>query len=429
MTNTPPDPGASNDKLAPANRKYVILRTNIFSKHEWTRLGCEKFQERGYTIRPLELLFGFKDGTSGLERGNFSSVPQVERITDKQATLAAFDELTPDDFILSMIKFTPDQAWIYRALSERGLNYAVLNLGAFQGTQLESWRTPKNISELMHLKLGDFRSLLRRSLNACRIMMNSEVGYSEVSAPYWWLRAGSQHPLLDSYFPKRWKANKIRVHSLDYETNLADLSRTDELFPGQHKGNYIVFLDQALADHPDYFQPKNLKAGISHPVTADNYFASMRRFLDKLENQTGAEVVVAAHTKASYDPQNNPFNRRLFYGETACLTRYASLAICSVTTSISYAVMHRKPILFFTTDELEGSKRLMGDILRMASSVDQKRINIDALDNNTEISIPEVDAKVYDSYMERFIKEMDVPDKPLWDIILDVLQKEGAPAK
>lgn len=424
MTDGQSESFISTENPEQKNRKYVILRTNIFSKHEWVRLGCEKFQKRGYTILPLELLFGYKDGTAGLERGDFTSISQVERLTDKQSAYNAFDGLTRDDFILSMVKFTPDQAWIYRALSDRGLNYSVLNLGAFQGTQLEHWDTAKDLSELIQLKLGDFKSFLRRSYNLCRTVMNSETGYSNISAPRWWIRAGSQHPFLDSYFPKRWKAEKIMVHSLDYEMGREGLNKTAELFPGQHEENYIVFLDQALADHPDYFLPKNIKAGISHPVTADNYFASMRCFLDKLEKQTGMKVVVAAHTKASYDPENNPFNRRLFFGETTNLTRYASLAICSVTTSISYAVIYRKPILFFTTDELEGSRRLMGDILRMASSVQQKRVNIDTLDDDTKIPIPTVDDKVYDRYMERFIKEKNVPDQSLWDIVLGVIQKD-----
>jgi len=417
-------------------RRYVALKTNIFTDNDWVRFGCSTFEAHGFEVRPLELLFEYSGNVASLERKNFRSSASAVRLTEPKELLRELDNLGPDDVIMSEVSLIPRRAWIHRAMSARQLKYGVIDAAAFQGAYLEYWGTARSLRELWHLKFADFRSFVRRALRGLGVVFRPSTSYFKIIPPAWWIRAGTCHPIINHHQVKKWRAKLVRVHSQDYDKHLLLGDDPEEVFPGQKSHRYIVFLDQAFADHPDYQMFDNKSAGKSHPVTAERYSASMRRLFDILENQTGAEVVVAAHQKANYDPDDNPFGRRLFYGQTAALAKYACMAVCSVTTSVSYAVINRIPVLFVTTDEIEAHKPILGDILRMASSLRQGRINVDEVSDGGRIELPVVRDDVYDRYMRRFIKEPDVPDAPLWEtVIKEILdtsemaeQADGEPA-
>src|SRR5579862_6030457 len=79
----------------------------------------------------------------------------------------------------------------------------------------------------------------------------------------------------------------IPIHSFDYDRYLKHLR--------EHKTTEVkdkktcVFLDQALINHSDFGQSISFS-----PVTAEKYLPSMNQFFNKVERETGLELVIAA---------------------------------------------------------------------------------------------------------------------------------------
>lgn len=397
-------------------RRYAIIHQNIFSEMDWQRFGCELFDQNGFEVVPVELLYGYQDDEDTITRGRHKSIPQAVRVRNRDDLDALLKTFNIDDIILCVTPFNQRLYWIYHVFTKYDLRYAVMTLNAYEGYWLNWAGSAKSAREYFNLRFAEGRAFVRRLLTYLNLRLTPRFAYWMAQPPTWWFRGGSDQVILTCYFPKRHRAKVIKAHALNYETVLGISTDREELFPGQHSGGYIVFLDQALVDHPDYSVIHNRVEGKAPPASAERYYASMRRFFDMLERQTGHKVVVAACPKANYDPVDNPFRRLMYYGETAYLSKHAEFVVCTTTTAISFAVVYDKPVLFITTDEVESNRSLLGDTLRMMSSLRGKRINVDDLDDDGVIPIPKIDPAVYADYIHRFIKEPGASDLPFWEI-------------
>ena len=94
------------------------------------------------------------------------------------------------------------------------------------------------------------------------------------------------------------------------------------------------------------------------------------------------------------------------------------------STSVSYAVLFKKPAIFLTPDKLK--KSWIGPRIEIiAQSVNGKLINIsnninDELHNDEFFKI---DEKKYKNYLKQYLKTPKSPDLPLWEIINKYLKK------
>jgi hypothetical protein len=111
-------------------------------------------------------------------------------------------------------------------------------------------------------------------------------------------------------------------------------------------GKYAVFLDIYLPFHSD------LALVGMRPLNPETYYAELNRFFAAVERKYGLEVVIAAHPKARY--LNDEYRGRQIIAEkTAVLVRDAEFVLSHASTSVSYAVLHRKPVWTIYTDEME----------------------------------------------------------------------------
>ncbi len=208
----------------------------------------------------------------------------------------------------------------------------------------------------------------------------------------------------------------IPAHSFDYDIFLRLKDQ-----PVKEKGSFAVFIDQAMINHPNY---KWL--GIKPFVTQSAYYGALESFFADFESKTGMQVLVAAHPRAKYDQYPTIFKRRkLYYGITAELIRDSQVVLQHVSTSISYAILWKKPMIFLTTDEINGS--LMGDGIHEYC----KFFSLPALNMNrytdqeltSHIKEP-VNEKIYQNYIDQFLCYPGSPEKYLWEIYSDYLQKK-----
>lgn len=161
---------------------------------------------------------------------------------------------------------------------------------------------------------------------------------------------------------------------------------------------YALYLDTYLPYHSDL-----ALAGMK-PLSPEKYYSDLNIFFSEVESQFGMNVIVAAHPKALYT-KDHFFGREVIYSRTAELVRDASLVISHASTSISYAVLCAKPIIFIYTDEMHQLYKsgYMQFIYAMADYLHAPLINITSEPKTMSSNIFNFSVSRYASYINDFI--------------------------
>lgn len=177
--------------------------------------------------------------------------------------------------------------------------------------------------------------------------------------------------------------------------------------------NFAVFLDINLALQTD------IKLRGWEYISAERYAAALNRFFGQLELKYGVNVVIAAHPKAGYDPDYFQ-GRRILKGLTPELVKDADFVISHQSTSISYAVLNRKPLLFIYTDDMATtySETLIPWQYDIAEYLGQPIYNIDEVADVKQICLTEPDPVRYDLYKYNYLTSKESEDRLSRDIIL-----------
>ena len=213
------------------------------------------------------------------------------------------------------------------------------------------------------------------------------------------------------------KTKWVWTHTLDYDLYLEMKSEQDS---EESTGDYIVYLDSYLPFHPTW-----QIMGKPAPVSPDRFYGQLRILFEYLEEQLGLPVIIAAHPRSKYHEMKEDHfgGRTLKFGETARLVKGARLSIGHFSTSNSYNVLYRKPVICVTTDELEASQ-FSGYVESMANMLGGQALNID---HNTQpdlkryLNIPKEN---YRAFHDQFIKKRGTPDVSCWQIVSDFIKTE-----
>ncbi|WP_374615143.1 hypothetical protein [Sphingorhabdus sp.] len=161
---------------------------------------------------------------------------------------------------------------------------------------------------------------------------------------------------------------------------------------------YAVFLDIYLP-----FQSDLALVGM-RALDSAAYFADLNRFFAAVERRYGLEVVIAMHPKARY--LNDEFQgRRLVAGRTPELVRDAEFVICHASTSVSYAVLNRKPVWTICTDEMERlyEDNFMHQIRALAASLRAPLLNASRVGEDDLPKLTPPDESRYAAYQNDFV--------------------------
>lgn len=130
--------------------------------------------------------------------------------------------------------------------------------------------------------------------------------------------------------------SKYPIHSMDYEQYM------QEGDPQPIKMKYIVYVDQNFPLHPETAREY---PNLDIQALSREFYASMRKFFDTVEQETGYKVVIAMHPSSRYT--NDTFgNRECILGKTAVLIRDCEGVIVNNSTALNFAVYWNKPIIF-----------------------------------------------------------------------------------
>jgi len=202
--------------------------------------------------------------------------------------------------------------------------------------------------------------------------------------------AAGQVILNQSHYAKK----VVPINLCDYDQWKTTSQEGERVVAGRH----AVFLDSYLPHHSD----GNVLGWPS--IDPNNYYKSLNRFFDLLEKKHGLEIVIAAHPRADYPV--NPFNaRKIFYGRTPELAKYAEFAILHCSLAQCYQVLNFKPMIFTYTYEMASLYRntFMLELYASAAYLNAAIYNIDTITQSDQVTIRDVDPARYDAYKYDFL--------------------------
>jgi len=200
----------------------------------------------------------------------------------------------------------------------------------------------------------------------------------------------------------------VPVHYFDYDEYMRARNGSRPI-----AGHYCVFLDDDIIHNADY-----VIQGIK-TINADNYYRLMQSFFKYLEGHYKIKVVIAAHPKSNY--AKNPFGEwEIYKNETCQLVEKCEFAVMHYSSSISYPVIFKKPIMFVHTSEMM-KMFYFKTINSFAESLDQPIYNIDSRDS-AGFRIKAIDSGKYEEYQDNYITSLQAESGYSRDIFLNFVR-------
>jgi len=207
---------------------------------------------------------------------------------------------------------------------------------------------------------------------------------------------------------------KLWLHSWDYDKTLINIDSYVDI-----SNEYIVFIDNNLPFHSD-----PIKVGVKPHEDPLKYYLELCKFFQFVEENTGYEVIIAAHPRANYETGKDYFRgRKVIQNKTDLLIKSSCLVITHLSASISFAVIYNKPLLFITTDRLLKTKFAI-EIPKFAEYFNKVPYNISSdynhIDLDNEMTI---DEKRYKKYFRDYVKKKNSSNDISWQTIANYISK------
>lgn len=204
----------------------------------------------------------------------------------------------------------------------------------------------------------------------------------------------------------------IRINHPDYEEYLSLGNATTDVVDA-----YILFVDTYYPLHPDL---KNMFPNVE--IDAEHYWQLMRSFFDYLECKYQIKVVIAAHPKALYT--GNEFgDRKIVWGQTGSLIRYADKVVMHGSNSLSYIALADKPFVIVYPDSYKMFPYIYKHIMDMAAYCKREAYNLNNVDWDI-IHFERLDFTWRESYISTFLASKETSQKSNVDIWTERLLRE-----
>lgn len=380
-------------------RRVVFFIDYPFDKRDYNRFGIDILKNNGFTVEVWDFTFLLHP----LVRRNVTIMNPVEceySFSNKAEAISSIERITTQDIVVSIIPFKIESLFIYRALSKTKTPYSV-----FAANSLPHPSTKNSFSILRKI-----RNITKKNILSL-IFLHLPFKWMGVKSTSIVLAGGKESNPVN--FPVDRNSTTLWIHTLDYDIYLDYLK-----MPLEIDEKMAVFLDEYLPFHPDYTY-----SGLPVPEDVESYYAGLNSFFSDLESRHGFHVVIAAHPRSQYDKHPDYFGGRdVLIENTVELVARAGLVICHSSTSINFAVLFRKPIIFITSNQIQ--KSWYGSFIEsMAGQFGKKPFN---LDSEKEIDLSKqipVDIHLYNEYKRRYIKTEESESFPFWQIFSNYIKE------
>ena len=372
--------------------KKIIILTNVgFSKRDYLRFGIEILKKE-YSVEILDFTELFEPNYWKVYPEKIFECEGYKKIlstTNFMKIISTGDIVNAIDFLSPNAK----SASIKNILKNKKIPITRVQNG-FLETKRTFWEF---LYKLFFLCIDPNRLLKNIKQKLGNKFKNYQNNFS-----YDYLVIGGEAALEDDLAKKAKKI--IKSHSFDYDI-FFKLKKEDiksNLKP------YAVFLDQYLPFHSG-----PAIRGEKAIVSEEKYFPALNNFFKDF----------AAHPRSRYDLCTKYlYGRKFFLNKTAELITNSKIVILHSSTSLSFAVLYEKPMVFITSNEI---KRSFHDfrVHSYARSMNSLLFNIDKKNNYFKIpnsnKIFFHDKEKYQEYKDKYLKFPKSPDKYLWSIFLE----------
>lgn len=344
------------------------------------------------------------------------ALPLVTARTMAEA-VEAVRNIPRSDLVISLLHYDKRTRHIYRAM--RASRLRLIGLFFKQMPMAEDFQEPRLADRLraFRKKYLSLNKIIRtvalsHRLPAELVGMPSAVAHVVVNK--------NQIPNL---IPAGPRTRIIATHSMDYDASLKRKARPDspelDHLRKKRMRPLAVFLEACAPIGPD-----SRHANEERYQTQEVYYPELLNFFGRLRD-AGLDLVVAAHPKAPWKGRLEYFDGLAIHqGKSEELVALADLVVMHYSTAISYPVLHRKPILFITTDQI--NQGADGDfLLGTARALGKHPLNISgpyAVDLDKAMRLDEA---AYLRFERTYIRSSGDDKRLYWEIVLDELAAMG----
>ncbi len=385
-------------------KRVIYLMEAVFCRRDYDRFGIETVTASGFNVEVWDI-------TPALHPDVYRNV-QVKDPVDfhgyrlfntRQDAVDAIEQLDDSSFIVSIVFYDFNSYPIFKAISKKGIRYSLSVTNALPLT-----------NELVLPKISRWLKGLTPRRVANSVFLRTPFEHFGVRPATLLVSGGRKNLELSAHFPVNKDTEVLWCHSFDYDVYLRERQA-----PSVADVKTGVFLDENICFHPDYLYRKHKQYTLP-----EKYFRLLRDLFNFLEKSYDLSITIAAHPRSRYEDHPDYFGGRpVIRWKTAELVKNSGFVIAHCTTSINFAVLFKKPIVFVTTNDLVNSPQ--GEVIdHLAFLFNKKPINLDEsvyIDRDKELV---VDNDVYDEYAEAFIKRRGTPDLPFWQIFADKLKAQ-----
>lgn len=209
------------------------------------------------------------------------------------------------------------------------------------------------------------------------------------------------------------KSKFIDINYFDYDKYLTSINGEQII-----RESNCIFLDEYLPYHPDFAM-----LGIK-TVNADTYYSQLNNFFDFIENKFNVVVVIAAHPKALKYKSVNPFDgRSIIFDKTCELVRDAAFVMTHYSSSISFPILFKKPILFLTSYEQKITNPHSHNLtLYLGEFLNSDVINFDTICKDDKFEL-RIDIAKYNDYKYKYLTSMESEGHLSSDIFIETILK------
>ena len=373
---------------------YVsVMRLSARVARDWY---LDYLMEKGATVEYWDvtsLLYG--------EDGRRSEVAEFLRVP---ATYAELEVLLqrPENRgarYAMLVHYESRTVRLFRIFSRHDCRMLFFSWGALPIGQVRRWRRGlSNVAATAANAAGRLKAAVYMKLG---LIKKFEIVFAAGRA----LLSGAQHA-----------SRVVPINLVDFDHFVQVRSQPARLVADR----YAVFLDIDLPHQSD------LRIVGLPAIDATRYYRSLNRFFGLVEDRYGVTVVVAAHPKATYDERTFD-GRTTLKGRTAELVRDAEFVISHHSTSLSYAVLNEKPLVFIYTGPMKEAYELtlVTYLYELATFLGATIYDIDELGDGSAVKVEPVSESRYREYKYEFLTSPESEGDSTGEILWRELARAG----
>jgi hypothetical protein len=388
--------------------KLVYLLKQPLSARDAERFGILAAQARGHVVTVLDLHdLIFPEVATG--RGNDAEHVTARTIKSWREFADCRALIVDADLVISIIRsygMCARSLRVYRMLAETGTPYLGL------APLVDPIFADRSLTNSLFKRI--FEQLNRFRLQEVGASLLSRIPFKALGLPqarYFVFNGIASRAANQMVGPN---TIRIEAHAHDYDLALKAICE------GPAVCDQAVFLDQDLPFHPDF-------AAAGHrPLEPTRYLAELNAAFDRIENELGLRIVVAAHPRANPERARRSYGgRRVVFGETARTVAESRLVLTHYSRSSNFAVILEKPLMLLATRQIYDWIPFLRDYIDNFSAALGTRPR--HYDDPAALALDEafdVDLGAYRDFTAKFIKAPGSPKRPYWDIVFDRIEAD-----